>query len=193
MAVAWIVAAGLTVALTTTAKEVADDGLADWDRTHLLHVRDGTSWAGFWKLKFTDGIILESPGNLFILIPTTLLAAGWAAWRGRVVVAIAVPLCYVAARGLIFLGWGLWDRSRPDLIEGGAAALAAHSFPSGHVILSLTTYGLVAWLWMRASGSYVERVLIGLLLLAFAAVVGLARLRLARTGRATCWRAASSA
>jgi membrane-associated phospholipid phosphatase len=178
MTLAWIVAAGVCIGLTLGGKAVADDGLQAWDERHLLHVRDSTAWASFWKLKFTDGIILESPGNLFILIPVTLFVTGFALWHRRLVLAVATVLCYVAARFLIWLGWGIWDRQRPDLVENGAAALSAHSFPSGHVILTMTTFGLLAWLWMRATASVVERVVAGLVLLLLVFAVGIARLRL---------------
>ncbi len=178
LVVAWLVAGVLCFVLTTVAKSRADDGLQDWDRAQLLHVAESTGWASWPPLKFTDGIILESPGNLFILIPVTLFVAGFALWHRRLVLAIGVVLCYVMARFLIWIGWSTWDRQRPDLVADGAAALSAHSFPSGHVILTLTTYGLLAWLWMRASRSVIEKVVATFLLLLLGFAVAIARLRL---------------
>ena len=170
---AWVAAALLCAGLTLFARSVADDGLADWDRRQMEAIADGVL-----PLKFTDGIILESPGNLFILIPICLITAGIAAWRGKVLVAIALPVSYVAARFLIWGGWHLWDRQRPDFIADGAAALSAHSFPSGHALLTATVYGFLAWLWMRSTKSVAERGLAGLLLLGLLVVVGGARLLL---------------
>src|SRR3712207_6934939 len=52
-----------------------------------------------------------------------------------------------------------WDRARPDLVAGGAAALSTHSYPSGHTLLICTTYGLLAWLWIRSTRVWAERAL----------------------------------
>ena len=186
MLAAWCLAAAVVAGLTLAAKSLADDGLADWDHRQVVLVRDGEGWASVWPLKFTDAIILESPANLFILIPLTALAAGWSLWRGRVALSVAFVLHYTLARFLIWLGWWLWDRARPQIVEDGAAALSAHSFPSGHVILAFTTYGLLAYLWMAATRSAIERGLIALLLLLFAAVIGYARLRLGAHWASDC-------
>lgn len=171
IAVAWGVAAAFTVGVTLLARSLADDGLAAWDRRVMQAIADDAL-----PLKFTDGIILESPGNLFILIPVVLLASGAAIWRGKLAVALALPLAYVAARFLIWTGWHLWDRQRPDLIADGVAALSAHSFPSGHALLSTTVYGLLAWLWMRATKRLGERAFAGVVLLLLVVAVGGARL-----------------
>ena len=186
MLAAWLATAAVVAGLTLSAKSLADNGLADWDYRQTLLVRDGRGWASIWPLKFTDAIILESPANLFILIPLTALAAGWSLWRGRVALATAFVLHYALARFLIWLGWGLWDRARPQVIENGAAALSAHSFPSGHVILAFTTYGLLAYLWMAATRSVIERVAVAALLLLFATVIGYARLRLGAHWASDC-------
>jgi membrane-associated phospholipid phosphatase len=42
-------------------------------------------------------------------------------------------------------------------IANGIASPGLHSFPSGHVVVSVTMYGLIFYLWCRASRSWVER------------------------------------
>jgi undecaprenyl-diphosphatase len=72
----------------------------------------------------------------------------------------------------------MWNRQRPKLIADGIAAPGLHSFPSGHVALMLSVYGMLAWLWWRASRSAAERVVIVVLLAALLGVTGWARVRL---------------
>ncbi len=177
LVIAWLVAAGVTAAITTWAESQAKD--ADGNLTGWLHAWDDRTIRGFLDVvpfKFTDGIIFESPSNLFILIPVTILGIIYAAWQRRPLLAVAFALNYVLARFLIWTGWGLWDRQRPDFVEGGAAALAAHSFPSGHVLLTFTSYGLFVYLWAAASRNMIERVIAFALLLLLAFVVSAARL-----------------
>jgi membrane-associated phospholipid phosphatase len=178
MIVSWLVAAGVIYLLTRYAKSVNDAWLRAWDLKHVLLARDGEGWASLVPITFTDAIIFESPSNIFILLPVTLLAAGWALWKHRPVLALAFVLNYGAARFLIWLGWWTWDRQRPQVVADGAAALKAHAFPSGHTLLTFTTYGLLAVLWMRMSRSWIERVLVGLLFGCFAFVIAYARVRL---------------
>ena len=164
---------GLTAALTLGARDyIPRSGLDDWDRQIILAARDE------WPIGFTDAIIFESPGNILILLPLTLLAAGMCLSYGRLLWAMSLLVCYGLARLLIWTGWALWERARPDLIADGAAALSAHSFPSGHILLVFTTYGLLAWFWIRSTLSWIDRVIAIVLLLAVAAVVTAGRLRL---------------
>ena len=165
---------GLTAALTfglTRAAQRSEGQLRAWDERALRRIEAG-------PMKFPDAILGESPGNLSYLIPLTLAAAVLAARAGRALLALTFVLSYVLARPLVALGWWLWDRPRPDLIAGGVAAPGLHSYPSGHVVLALSVYGLLAYLWCCASRSRAERVLIWLLLAAWVGLVGVARLRL---------------
>ncbi len=178
LAIAFAVCLGITVAITLWARSIAEDGLAAWDREQIVHLRDGTGWAGSVPMSFTNGIVLESYSNIAILLPLTLIGSGVMLWRGRIAWAVAFLASYLLARLLIWTGWHLWDRERPDLIEGGAAALSAHSFPSGHSLLTFTAYGLFAYLWAASSRSWIERAFALALLILLATAVSLARLRL---------------
>lgn len=178
LAVAFLAVTGVTAGTTLFAKSVAADGLHAWDERQMAHVIDETGWAAIVPLSFTDAIVLESYSNIAILLPLTLVCAGVMLWRGRIVWAVVFVASYVLARFLIWTGWWLWDRARPDLVSGGVAALSAHSFPSGHAILTFTAYGLIAYLWAASSRSWIERILAFLLLMLLATAVSVARLRL---------------
>ena len=174
--VAFVVAMGVTIGLTMAAK--GSDSLHDWDTRVMEDLAAERGPIASLGLSFTDGIVLESYSNIAILGPLTLLCIGWSIWREKLDLAATFALTYVLARFLIWTGWWLWPRSRPDLIADGAAALSAHSFPSGHVALTFTTYGLLAVLLARAGRNVIERIVPIILLLVLATIVGLARLRL---------------
>lgn len=162
--------AALVAALTLAARaNVAR--LQPWDERGLRRVEAG-------PMSFSNAILLESFGNLAYMVPLTLAAMVVAARYGRPLLAVSFPLAYVLQRPLVLLGWWIWERQRPTLIAGGIAAPGLHSFPSGHVALMLTTYGLLAYLWFRASRSAAERLLVVLLLAALLGVTGWARVRL---------------
>jgi undecaprenyl-diphosphatase len=64
----------------------------------------------------------------------------------------------------------LWNRDRPDLIANGIAAPGLHSFPSGHALVIITVYGLMAFLWWRAAHHVVEK---GVAIAAFMVWIGM--------------------
>ena len=162
----------LTAALTLLAKWQEHKGLAAWDERALraLDARD--------TLSVQEAIIAESFGNMAYLIPLVACCALVAARRRRPLLAIAFVAAYVLARGIVWVGWLLWYRGRPSFILEGKAAPGLHSYPSGHVVLALSVYGILAYLWVRASRSWPERVLAGVLLVALVALTATARVRL---------------
>lgn len=172
LAAGFVACAVLTAALTLVAKWWAPRGLAAWDERAL---RALDAQAAF---SVQNAILLESFGNLAYMIPLIATCAVVAArWR-RPLLAVAFPAAYLLARGLVWVGWLLWDRDRPRFILGGQAAPPLHSYPSGHVVLALSGYGLLAYLWARASDSWIERALAVALGLALVAATAVARVRL---------------
>jgi undecaprenyl-diphosphatase len=160
----------LTAAVTLVSK-ANEPALRAWDEKVIRLVERG-------PVSFSNAILLESFGNLSYLVPVTVAAAVVAArWR-RPLLALTFPLAYVLQRPLVLIGWWLWNRRRPEMIAGGIAAPPLHSFPSGHVALMLSVYGLLAWLWIRASRSPAERTLVVILLAVLLLTVGWARVRL---------------
>ena len=169
--VGWLLCAVLSAGMTKLAQARAPHGLQAWDERAIRAVERG-------PMSFQNAILLESPGNLAYLIPLTTVAAVVAIrWR-RPVFAVTILAGYWLARGLVIVGWKLWNRPRPTLIAEGVAAPPLHSFPSGHIVLSLAVYGLLAYAWMRASRSTVERFIAAALALIWCGLTGFARVRL---------------
>lgn len=166
----FMLCAALSAAITLVAKRNGGP-LTEWDARWLLWWEQG-------PVSFSNAILLESFGNLAYMVPLTLAAAVVAARHGRALLALSFPVAYLLQRPLVLLGWWIWERQRPTLIAGGIAAPGLHSFPSGHVALMLSVYGLLAWLWWRASRSVVEKLLVIMLLAALLLVTGAARVRL---------------
>ncbi len=168
----FLLCAALVAAMTLAARSRVDAGLQQWDEQTLRAVeRNGA-------MSFSNAILLESFGNLIYMIPLTAAAMVVAARSGRPLLAISFPIAYVLCRPLVLLGWQLWDRKRPTLIAEGIAAPGLHSFPSGHVALMLSVYGLLAYLWWRAARHASERLVVLLVLAALLSVTGWARVRL---------------
>jgi undecaprenyl-diphosphatase len=168
----FVACAALSVAITRLGQYLHPRGMQAWDERWLL-------WSeSSGVMSFSNAILIESFGNLAFMIPLTLLGAAWMIHRRRPLAALSFIAAYVLERPLYMIGWMLWERARPQLIAGGIAAPPFHSYPSGHVALMAAGYGFIAYLWMRGSGSRIERMAAGVLLLALLAMVGLARIRL---------------
>lgn len=168
----FVACAILTAALTLVARWWAPKGLAAWDERVMRAIDAQT------LMSLQNAVLLESFGNLAYLIPLVAACAVVAARRRRPLLAIGFVASYVLARPIVGLGWWIWDRHRPEIIVGGKLSPPLHSFPSGHVVLTLSVWGILVYLWVRASRSWVERVIAVVLLAALVAVTGLARVRL---------------
>jgi membrane-associated phospholipid phosphatase len=170
--VGFVLCSILTAGLTLLAKWRAPHGLAAWDERVLrgMDARD--------TLSIQEAIIAESFGNMAYMIPLVALCAIVAARRRRPLLAIAFVAAYVLARGIVWVGWLLWNRDRPRFILDGKAAPPLHSYPSGHIVLALSAWGILVYLWIRASKSWPERVLAAALLVGLVALTGVARVRL---------------
>ncbi len=144
----------VTLTLTVWAKEQVDQGLQAWDARLLPVLAEGL------PLSFSRSITWESPGNLLGMLPIVGVFVGVMVARSRPLLAATMMAAYGLQFTLVWIGWGYWNRERPDLVAGGVAASGLHSFPSGHAVVVITVYGLLAYLWCRASRSWVERLLI---------------------------------
>ncbi|HEV7299388.1 MAG TPA: phosphatase PAP2 family protein [Tepidisphaeraceae bacterium] len=171
LAIGWIACMLITAGVTLVAQRWERTWLGDWDDRTLATIERG-------PMSFSNAILFESPGNLIYVIPLLLCVVIVAARYRQPVFAVTIVVSWLLARTLVYWGWHLWDRPRPQVIAGGVAAPPLHSFPSGHMVLSLSVYGLLVWAWCRASGSWVERVIAILVGIAWCAVLGYARVRL---------------
>lgn len=129
-------------------------------------------------LTFAQSLWAEAPGGSIVLIPLVAAVAAACAWRGLPLRALTVLAAFFLLDAVVLLGWWVWDRPRPDVIAGGIAAPDLKSFPSGHASQTLATFGVLAWLWIRATPSRIEKFLVAVGVVALTALVSAARLRL---------------
>lgn len=161
----------LTAGLTWSGQRLAQGGWLAWEEEALRWLQDHSF------LDFRTAVWIGSSGNSLFVVPLTVLAAGWAAWSYRPLRALTFIGGMVLYKLFVFQGWTMWSRARPDLVEEGLMAPGVHAFPSGHVVQAVFFYGLLAYLWGRASGSVLERALAALFVLLMVSASGFGRLR----------------
>jgi membrane-associated phospholipid phosphatase len=162
----------LTAGLVVLGQSLQARGLQAWDSETLRWV----ATAG--PLSFANAITWQAPGDLLFQPIFVIAFVALAIWFSRPLIAASMAATYALTFAFIWTGWGLWNRARPNLIAGGIAAPGFHSFPSGHAVLTVGVYGLVAYLWARASGSWLERIIAIGLCIVWTLLVGTARLAL---------------
>jgi undecaprenyl-diphosphatase len=172
LVIGFALCAVLSVVTTTIARARLNDGLQSWDERWLMWLEQ------HGPLSFPDAILAESAGNLMYLIPLTLAASVIAIRLRNPLVAIGIQVAYWGVRPVVLAGWMTWDRARPKLIGDGIAAPGLHAFPSGHAALTMAVYGFLVYLWIRRSGSLIERFLGVLVVLLIVTLVSVARVRL---------------
>ena len=162
----------ITYFITRIAVSWEAQWMQAWDEQWLLALRDRN------PLTFAKGVTWESPGNLVGMLPVFVTLTALTAWFRQPLIAATVVANYVGQFALVWISWGMWSRDRPNLIADGLAAPSLHSFPSGHVVVSITMYGLIFYLWLRTSKNWLEK----LFAIAFGSVwislIALARLAL---------------
>ncbi|MGB7251067.1 MAG: phosphatase PAP2 family protein [Phormidesmis sp.] len=139
--------------LTRLAMGWEDIWLQAWDEKWLLTLNERS------PLSFPRSVTWESPGNLIGMLPVFLTLTALTAWFRQPIIAATAVVAYVGQFALVWISWGTWSRDRPELIADGIAAPGLHSFPSGHVVVALTMYGLIFYLWFRTSRNWIERVI----------------------------------
>lgn len=165
-----LLASAFTAGLTLLARWAAPRGLDAWDAATLPRVIAAV------PMNFSAAGMIETPGNLFgmmlLLVPGVLLAIR----AGRPLIVASLLSLYWVGTWVLWAGWLLWDRARPEVVAGGIAAPDLHSFPSGHILHTVAVYGFLAYLWCRATTSWAERILAVALAVALNVAVALARL-----------------
>jgi undecaprenyl-diphosphatase len=170
---AWLGIALLATAASTRVGRAVEPRIEAWE-SEVLRSLDAQR-----LVSFNTGLWIEAFGNGFILWTLVLAATFLAAWHRLPLVAASLFLGFGSLYANIVAGWMLWPRERPTLIQGGAASPGAlGSFPSGHVAQAVFVYGLLAYLWIRASPSPGERLAAGGAVILMVAAVALGRLRL---------------
>lgn len=165
-----VLSCALAAGLTLLASWAAPRGLQAWDEATLVALLAAP------PMSFSAAGMVETPGNLIGMVLLTGAAVVLAIKGRRPLVMATLLSLYWMGTAVLWAGWLLWDRSRPELVAGGIAAPGLHSFPSGHILHTVAVYGFLAYLWWRASGSWVERALIVVLVVAFNLAVAVSRL-----------------
>ncbi|RZM79810.1 phosphatase PAP2 family protein [Leptolyngbya iicbica LK] len=160
----------LTFAMTIAAKTQVDQGLQAWDARWLPVVAEQL------PLNFARSITWESPGNLLGMLPVVGIFVGIMVARSQPLLVATMLAAYSLQFALVWIGWGYWNRDRPGLIADGVAASGLHSFPSGHTVVVITVYGLLAYLWGRATRNWVERSLIAIAAIGYIGLIISSRL-----------------
>ncbi|HEX6938640.1 MAG TPA: phosphatase PAP2 family protein [Longimicrobiales bacterium] len=153
-------------------RRLASNGALAWEADFLLWLERTA------PLSFSSAIWLQTPGTDIALAIVVLFTAGIAAWNARPIHALSIVIAFVGLDLVVRFAWMLWDRPRPDLILDGVAAPGFASYPSGHAAKSVAVYGILAFLWGRASPSAAERAAAATLALVAVGAVILGRLRL---------------
>jgi membrane-associated phospholipid phosphatase len=92
-------------------------------------------------------IVITALGSGVIYAVFAPLTLGWLLWLRRRREAVTLAVCLGGAATLNFLLKHLFERARPDLFK--IITAAGYSFPSGHAMVSLCFYGMVAYLLCR--------------------------------------------
>jgi membrane-associated phospholipid phosphatase len=146
------------------------DGLQAWDKQTLLAITK------HFPMSFDKGVTWQSPGNLVGMLPVVIAFAALTSWFSRPLIAATTAIAYILQFAIVWIGWGIWNRDRPDLIADGVAAPGLHSFPSGHAVVVTVVYGFLFYLWFRASHSWLERAIVILFALTWIGLISMSRL-----------------
>lgn len=146
------------------------EGLQAWDEQTLLIV------VKHFPMSFDKGVTWQSPGNLVGMLPVVIAFAALTSWFSRPLIAATTAIAYVLQFAIVWVGWGIWNRDRPDLVADGVAAPGLHSFPSGHAVVVTVVYGFLFYLWFRASRSWLERSSVIVFALLWVGLISMSRL-----------------
>lgn len=142
-----------TYLITRLAMSWEGPWLQAWDEKWLLILESRS------PLSFPRSVTWESPGNTIGMLPIFLALTALTAWFRQPIIAATAVATYLGQFALVWISWGMWSRDRPELIADGIAAPGLHSFPSGHVVVAMTMYGLIFYLWFRTSKNWLERLI----------------------------------
>jgi membrane-associated phospholipid phosphatase len=160
----------LMMVLMKAAQQLLADGRLDWETEFLLRLGESGPFS------FADAVFFQTFGTDTTLVILLVATAGIACWMRRPITALSIILAPLVVDLVGRVGWAMWERARPDVLYDGLASPGFHSFPSGHTSKSVAAYGFLALLWIAASRSIIERIVVVLLLLGIIVVVPLGRM-----------------
>jgi undecaprenyl-diphosphatase len=173
---AWTLAAGWAASLVLVLAMTAGVQALDGSRMHAWEAAFLERFIALAPFGYETAVFLESPGNGVVLVTLAVCVSILFARAGRPLHALAMLAACLIGATVVGLGWVLWERDRPEFLYPGVPGSGLSAFPSGHAAMSIPTYGLLVWLWVRASTSIAERVFGASLLVALVALVVGARL-----------------
>ena len=144
--------------------------LQAWDEKTLLTVVEN------FPMSFDKGVTWQSPGNLVGMLPVAIAVAALTSWFSQPLIAATTVSAYILQFAIVWIGWGLWNRDRPEAIADGLAAPGLHSFPSGHSVVVTVVYGFLFYLWFRESRSWLERLIVIVFALTWVGLISMSRL-----------------
>jgi membrane-associated phospholipid phosphatase len=165
----WVAAFALMLGMTFGLQAVYTPEWEDAERAWLERAVEAS------PLDYGTAVFFESPGNGVILITLTTALSIVFARRRQPLVALAVAAACLMVAVVVGAGWVVWDRQRPAFLYEGMPESSLSSFPSGHMSMSIPTYGFLLYLWLRHTSSWPERAFGVFLLLLIVAVLALAR------------------
>lgn len=109
------------------------------------------------EVAFSTAVYIETIGNAFFTIPICVIATVIAIKKKNPITAASIFAGFVTLAITVMIGWFLWERPRPEFVEGGLASPGFSSFPSGHVAQTIMLYGFLTYLWVRLSTPFWEK------------------------------------
>lgn len=153
-----------------------------WD-TVFRHETEAIDGLFIWMVRYfaspsIDKVMIGfssmGAGLLYALIVLSVLA--FFTFKGHWRDAGALMLSFGGGLALNVLLKVFFERSRPELAH--VVEAAGYSFPSGHAMVSLCFYGMLAFLLMRRTPSLVARILVAALSVLLIGAIGLSRVYL---------------
>jgi undecaprenyl-diphosphatase len=121
-------------------------------------------------------IFITNLGYGWVLLVLLAPICGWQVYRRQWTALISLLLCLTGSAALNFLLKHLFMRARPELFR--VVDAAGYSFPSGHAMVSLCFYGMLAYLLSRHLRQYIWRLIIYGMATILVTAIGLSRIYL---------------
>lgn len=135
----------LTIGFVALGDHVVEDGQDGFDHRLSLALHDRASPGLTKVMRFATDL-----GSAPVTVPLMILLLTWLLIRKERVLAAVVATAWIGAQVLDVVLKTLYQRDRPSLFPVFAKA-GGYSFPSGHTVTALVTYGLftgVVWYWL---------------------------------------------
>ena len=168
--IGWLGTALLVAALVWLGKALVKSGALAWEQPWLDQLTQTPA------VSITRALSLDILADTPIVVAVTVVAAIIFVYRARSLSALNLLVGVLGCTALVFLGWKLWSRERPDAVLGGMLAPGRNSFPSGHVAHATVLWGLLGYYWIRSSPHRSERAVAVLLIAGLLALVVVGRL-----------------